>query len=189
MDERDDGALGARLKALRAERALSLEALAAASGVSRAMISRIERGEASPTAALLGRLCASLGVSLSGFFASGRESGSPLSRRGDQEVWRDPDTGYVRRNVSPRMPASQLEIVDVTFPPGERVRFDNPWVTRPTEQVVWVLDGVLEMTVGDTVHRLATGDSLHMRLDRPVAYHNPGDEPVRYAVVLAVSSS
>lgn len=189
MEQADDTDLGARLKALRQERGLTLEALASDSGVSRAMISRIERGEASPTAALLGKLCASLGVSLSGFFASGGEAASPLCRRADQTVWTDPDTGYVRRNVSPRLAGSVLEIVDVTFPPGERVRFDNPWVTRPTEQIVWVLDGDLEMTVGDTVHRLATGDSLHMRLDRPVAYHNPGDRPVRYAVVLAAPPS
>jgi transcriptional regulator with XRE-family HTH domain len=189
MEHSNDTALGARLRHLRMERGLTLDALAGGSGVSRAMISRIERGEASPTAALLGRLCASLGVSLSGFFATEREAASPLSRRSEQVVWRDPDTGYVRRNVSPRQPGSVLEIVDVTFPPGGHVRFDNPWASRPTEQIVWVLDGVLEMTVGDAVHRLGPGDSLHMRLDRPVAYHNPGDSPVRYAVVLAASSA
>jgi transcriptional regulator with XRE-family HTH domain len=188
MELADDASLGKRLKALRRERGFTLDMLAAGSGVSRAMISRIERGEASPTAALLGRLCACLGVSLSGFFAGDGPAPSPLCRRDEQTVWRDPDSGYVRRNVSPRLPDSVLEIVDVTFPPGERVRFDNPWVSRPTEQIVWVLDGELEMTVGDTVHRLGTGDSLHMRLDRPVAYHNPGDQSVRYAVVLAAST-
>jgi transcriptional regulator with XRE-family HTH domain len=187
-DEDDHApACGRRLKDFRQRRGLTLDALAEASGVSRAMISRIERGEASPTAALLGRLCAALGVSMSGFFAAEDRTApaSPLSRRAAQPVWRDPATGYVRRNVSPRLPGSALEIVDVTFPAGERVSFDNPWSSRPTEQIVWVLEGTIELTVGDETHRLGPGDSLHMRLDRPVAYHNPGPTPARYAVVLA----
>lgn len=190
MEADDDARLGLRLRDLRRDRAFTLDALASASGVSRAMISRIERGEASPTAALLGRLCAALGISLSGFFAGegpDARPASPLARRADQATWRDPATGYLRRNVSPRLPGSSLEIVEVTFPPGERVRFDNPWTTRPTEQVVWLFEGALEMTVGEAVHRLAPGDSLHMRLDRPIAYHNPGPGPARYAVVLCAS--
>jgi transcriptional regulator with XRE-family HTH domain len=185
MEDATDEQLGLRLKALRRARGMTLDVLAEASGVSRAMISRVERGEASPTAALLGRLCATLGVSMSSFFATDAEDGSPLSRAAAQTVWRDPATGYVRRNVSPRLPGSALEIVEVTFPPGERVRFDNPWSTRPTEQVVWVLEGAIEMTVGEVVTRLEAGDSLHMRLDRPIGYFNPGPRPARYAVVLS----
>ncbi|MFO1149661.1 MAG: helix-turn-helix domain-containing protein [Alsobacter sp.] len=185
MNDAPEQDLAGRLKALRLARGLTLDALAAGSGVSRAMISRVERGEASPTAALLGRLCATLGVSMSGFFAPEEGAGSPLSRASGQTVWRDPATGYVRRNVSPRLPGSTLEIVEVLFPAGERVRFDNPWSTRPTEQVVWLLDGALEMTVGDEVTRLEAGDSLHMRLDRPIGYFNPGPRPARYAVILS----
>ena len=68
-----------RLKRLRVERGLTLDQLADLSGVSRAMISRIERSEASPTAALLARLCSALGVSLSVFFASAEAEPSPLA--------------------------------------------------------------------------------------------------------------
>lgn len=72
MENKDhilESSIGERIRALRAENGLTLDQLAAESGVSRAMISRIERGEASPTASLLARICAALGLSLSGFFA------------------------------------------------------------------------------------------------------------------------
>jgi transcriptional regulator with XRE-family HTH domain len=184
MDITDDHFIADRLRSLRAARGLGMEALAAASGVSRAMISRIERGEASPTAALLGKLCAAMDVSLSAFFAAGHEAASPLSRAAEQAVWRDPASGYVRRNVSPRVPGSLLEIVDVTFPPGETVRMDAAWTGRPTQQCVWMLEGTLDLTWGEETTRLSAGDCLHMQLDRPIVFHNPGSTPARYAVVL-----
>lgn len=101
MEPELEQAIGIRIRTLRQEKALTLDDLAAASGVSRAMISRIERAEASPTASLLARICAALGLSLSAFFAEEGQA-SPLAQRQEQQVWRDPETGYVRRSVSPR---------------------------------------------------------------------------------------
>jgi mannose-6-phosphate isomerase-like protein (cupin superfamily) len=74
--------------------------------------------------------------------------------------------------------------VDVTFPPGARVTFDRPWTTRGSDQHVWLFEGRLEMTIGDTTHVLEAGDCLHMRLDRAITYHNPTQHPIRYAVIL-----
>ena len=179
--------LAERLRRERTRRNLSLEALAERSGVSRAMISKVERSEASPTAALLGRLCAGLGITLAALFADEERPPEPLSRRAGQPTWRDPETGYVRRDVSPAG-LGPFEIVDVSFPPGARVVFDKAWHGRIIDQQVWVLDGVLEMTVGDAQHRLEAGDCLHMRLDRPIAFRNPTKRAVRYAVVLARES-
>lgn len=184
-----DQRIARRIRSERRRSALSIEALAGRSGVSRAMISRIERAEASATAALLGRLCAGLGISLAALFADESRPSNPLSRAADQPVWRDPDSGYVRRDAAPRGTGSAVEIVDVTFPPGARVAFTAPWLVRGIDQHVWVLDGILELTLGTTTHRLDTGDCLHMRLDEPVAYHNPTSRPVRYAVVLTLEPS
>ena len=189
MMEEIDRRIARRIRAERQRLALSLEALAERSGVSRAMISRIERGEASATAALLGRLCAGLGLSLAGLFADESRPPSPVSRAGDQSVWRDPATGYVRRDVAPRGTGSAVDIVDVTFPPGARVAFEQPWLVRAADQHIWVLEGTLELTLGTTVHRLEAGDCLHTRLDEPIAYHNPTDGPIRYAVVLTLERS
>ena len=77
--------LAERLRALRADRALTLDALAERAGVSRSMISLVERGESSPTAAVLDRLAAGLGVTIASLFADEpRADASPVSRRRDQ---------------------------------------------------------------------------------------------------------
>src|SRR5262245_17787307 len=88
-----------RVRGLRVARGLSLEALAKESGVSRSMISLIERGESSPTAVVLEKLAGSLGVMLATLFdAPSAEGGkrSPVARRADQTEWKDPGSGYVR---------------------------------------------------------------------------------------------
>ncbi len=176
------------LKAARTDRCWTLEQFAEASGVSRAMISKIERGEVSPTAAILARLAAGLGVSLASLFSDTVQSSQPLSRQVDQPVWGDPATGYTRRNVSPSGAHGAAEIVDVIFPPGGRVVFDNALGWHGITQQVWVLDGQIEMMVGSETTSLSTGDCLFMRLDQPLVFHNPGDRPVRYAVVLSRAS-
>jgi transcriptional regulator with XRE-family HTH domain len=176
--------LGDRIRNERLRQHLSIEALAERSGVSRAMISKIERAESSPTAALLGRLCSGLGLSLASLFEDEARRGAPLARAADQPVWRDPATGYVRRDVAPPGTGSPVDIVDVVFPPGARVTYDRPLTIRGSDQHVWVFEGSLELTVGGTTHRLEAGDCLHMRLDTTITYHNPTDRPVHYAVIL-----
>jgi len=173
-----------RVREVRAARGLSLEALASRCGVSRSMISVIERGESSPTAVLLERLAAGLGVPLASLFDAPGPVAEPVARAGDQPQWRDPSSGYVRRNVSPASFASPIQIVEVMFPAGAHVAFDTGARERRVHQQVWVLDGCIEVTVGDARHRLRAGDCLALVLDRPTAYHNPTRKPARYAVVI-----
>lgn len=175
--------LSERLKQARSARGWTLEQFAEASGVSRAMISKIERGEVSPTASVLARLAAGLGTSMASLFPPPRAGIQPLSRWEEQSDWRDPASGYVRRNVSPAGAAA--EIVYVTFPAGGRVVFDNYTASKDIEQQVWVLEGAIEMSIGAEVTLLGTGDCLLMRLDQPITFHNPGDEAARYAVILS----
>ncbi|MGV2108909.1 helix-turn-helix domain-containing protein [Agrobacterium vitis] len=180
-------AIAARLKAIRTARGLTLDQLADLSGVSRAMISRIERAEASPTATLLARLCSALGQSLSIFFAEPNH-GSPLMRRADQPVWRDPETGYLRRAVSAPGTGARVDVVEVELPPGALVQFSaQPASPHPSSrqwQHVWLFEGIIELTVGDTVHRLEPGDCLYMDISEVHAFHNPTDRPVRYGVII-----
>lgn len=183
-----DRRLGARIKALRQKRDLTLDMLATRSGVSRAMISRVERGESSPTAALLDRLCAGLGIVLSALFRDEDHAG-PLARRVDQPVWTDPASGYVRRNVSPPGTGSRLEIVEVEMPAGGRVLLDAPRGGFRLDQQLWLLEGEIVIGLGESEHRLAAGDCLAMLLDGPISFHNPGEGPARYAVVLTAADS
>ncbi|HTZ79854.1 MAG TPA: XRE family transcriptional regulator [Stellaceae bacterium] len=177
--------IAARVRELRASCGLSLDALAERSGVSRSMISLIERGESSPTAALLERLAIGLGVPLASLFdAPPGDGAGPVARRADQPQWRDPGSGYVRRNVSPGRFPSPIQIVEVAFPAGARVAFDTGARDVRVHQQVWVLAGTIEVTVGGDCRRLETGDCFAFLLDRPTAFRNPTRKPARYAVVI-----
>lgn len=181
-----DAHLAKRVRGLRKARDCTLEKLAELSGVSRSMISLIERGETSPTAAVLDKLAGALGVTLASLFSQDSQSEFelPLARRAEQRLWRDPASGYVRRNVSPRGYPSPMELVEVTFPPGKSVAFENVVRNAVTHQQVWVLEGEMEVTVGEKTWRLKTGDCLAMVLERHIAFSNPTRKPARYAVAL-----
>jgi transcriptional regulator with XRE-family HTH domain len=176
-----DQRIGTRIRELRGQKGLTLDALAERADVSRAMLSRIERGESSPTAQLMNKVCGGLGITLSALFAEDTAAASPLSRRDAQPVWRDPATRYLRREVSPA--GSSLDIVDVEFPPRKSVAFDNMRMPN-VEQQVWVLEGVLEMDVGGESFRLNEGDCLKMHLGQPLVFRNPTRRSTRYAVIL-----
>ncbi|MGQ3299566.1 helix-turn-helix domain-containing protein [Reyranella sp.] len=176
--------IAARVRDLRGRHGLSLETLAEASGVSRSMISLIERGESNPTAVLLEKLATGLGVSLATLFEAPAAPPLPMSRRSDQVEWRDPESGYLRRNVSPGGFPSPIQIVEVIFPAGARVAYETAARPGVTHQQVWVLEGSIEMTLGEEHFELCAGDCLAMVLDRPITYHNPTQSPARYCVVI-----
>ncbi|HSI61385.1 MAG TPA: XRE family transcriptional regulator [Ideonella sp.] len=175
-----------RVRELRDGCGYSLDALAERSGVSRSNISLIERGRSSPTAVVLDRLATGLGVTVASLFESTAAAAplSPLARVAEQPVWTDPASGYVRRNVSPPAAGAPLQLVDVIFPAGQRVAYDTGAREAEIHQQVWMIDGAMEMTVGDAHWRLEMGDCLTMRLDRPIVYHNPTRKAARYLVAL-----
>ena len=166
-----------RRRALR----LTLDQLAARTGVSRAMISKIERGEVQASAVVLDRLCSGIGTTLSALFA--RDPASPLLRRDDQPTWTDPASGYVRREVAPAGTGSPVRIVEVNFPPDAAVAFDRT-PERPLDQHVWMLEGAMEIATGGHVHDLHAGDCLHMTVLEGAKFRNVSGKPARYAVVV-----
>jgi transcriptional regulator with XRE-family HTH domain len=176
-----------RVKDLRARHGLSLTGLSVKSGVSRSMISLIERGETSPTAAVLEKLAAGLDTSLAGLFDTPPPAAAapgPVVRHRDQVEWRDPDSGYRRRNVTPPGLGAPFQIVEVHFPAGRTVTFDNNGRDDRLHQQVWVLSGTMEITCGQDRQRLEAGDCFAMQLDRVIAFHNPTARSARYAVVI-----
>jgi len=121
--------------------------------------------------------------------AAGPSSLSPVVRRDEQPEWRDPASGYLRRKVSPPGVPQPMQIVEVRFPAGGRVAFENGARDVRVHQQVWVLDGAIDITLGTERHRLREGDCLAMQLDRPTMFHNPTRKPARYAVVIASESA
>jgi transcriptional regulator with XRE-family HTH domain len=174
--------LAAAVQSARTTQALSATALAERSGVSRAMVGKIERGEVQPTAALLARLSAALGMTLTELIARAEGDERRLVRSGEQLVWTDPDTGYTRRALSP--PAGgPLELIDVELPAGARVELAAQLYTFIHQQI-WVLAGHLRFHEGDEVHELDAGDCLQLGPPSPCAFVNPTASACRYLVAL-----
>lgn len=164
---------------------MSVADLAEKSGVSRAMISKIERLEASPTASLLGRLCSGLGITLSSLIASAEKSaGPPIARAAEQPVWRDPDTGLLRTMVSPLNTGSRMEIVHVELPPGADVKYDA-MPQAHYDQHVYVLQGKLTMSFGAEEVDLNVGDCVRSRFDVSHSFANRGRSGCKYLVFIA----
>ncbi|MGE0120419.1 MAG: helix-turn-helix domain-containing protein [Dongiaceae bacterium] len=181
--------IAARVRALRAERGMSLDALAARCAVSRSMISLIERGESSPTAVVLEKIATGLGVALATLFDDAGAPADPVSRRADRTPWRDPQSGYVRRNISPAAFPSPIRIVEVVLPAGARVAYETGARDVNIHQQIWIRSGSIEVTAGGVTHRLGEDDCLAMRLDAPTAFRNRTRKPARYIVVAAAERS
>lgn len=194
MDSTEEQAIhqriAATLRALRQQAGLSLEELASATGVSRSALSQIERAQSSPTAVVLSRIASGLGVPLATLFGAPEPAANaaPLVRHAQQATWQDPASGYQRRAVSPPHYPSPIQIVEVVFPPGARVAYDNAPHGASVHQQVWMLEGTMHFTVGDDAYTLRAGDCLAHTLDRPTHFHNPSRRVARYAVVLVTQA-
>jgi transcriptional regulator with XRE-family HTH domain len=183
MSETLSGRIGEALRAARADRGLTLVQLASVSGVSKSMISMVERAEANPSAAILSQLAAALGIPLARFFQGRWRTATRMRAKRDQLVWRDPETGYLRKALSPD--GGVISLAEVTLPPGREVTLDNGPNLAAFEQQILVIEGRLLLTIGSTCHDMSSGDCAMMRLDAPVRFSNPASSPVRYLVAVA----
>lgn len=172
------------LRTARLARGLSTAALAQASGVSRASIVKLERADAQPSAALLARLCAPLGLTLSELF-SRTEDTHPVRRvvrAADAPVWTDPATGHVRRSLSPA-PDGPVQLTEIELPAGAATTYPAAAYV-PIHQQVWVLAGRLDLHEGSEHHELAAGDCLELGPASDCTFSNPGTTPARYLVAV-----
>jgi transcriptional regulator with XRE-family HTH domain len=175
--------LGERLRRLRRQRGMTLEALAEASGISKSMISLAERGESSPSAGVLDKLAGALGIPTGVLFLPEEQPGGPpVSRASEQPVWRDPDSGYLRRTLSPSGTSAHFMLSEVELPPGAVVSYANSERLALVEQQVWVIAGVLVLDAGGERHLLSAGDCAFMRLGQPTRFANETARPTRYLV-------
>jgi transcriptional regulator with XRE-family HTH domain len=172
-----------RLASLRAEHGWSLEMLADRTGISRSTLSRLERSELSPTAAMLGQLCSVYGWTLSRLMADAEARPPSLVRAGEQAEWTDPETRYRRRLVSPPTADLRGELVEVRIPAGAIVSFETAPVVG-LEHHLWMLDGVLTLDVDGSTFRLAKGDCLRYVLTGPTRFQATGKREARYVIAM-----
>jgi transcriptional regulator with XRE-family HTH domain len=180
-----EGRIADGIKSHRELLGLSANDLAERSGVSRAMVSKIERREVSPTAALLGRLCNGLGITLSSLIASAEANAAPaITRAVSQPTWRDPETGLLRTMVSPLHTDSRIEIVQIELPGGAEVRYEAQRHTQYDQQV-WVQQGKLTLTLASADYELGPGDCMRSRVDVAHAFANRGRGACKYLVFIS----
>ncbi|RVV97198.1 helix-turn-helix domain-containing protein [Mesobaculum littorinae] len=176
-------ALAAHLRSLRTDRGLTLQALAEASGVSRATLSRIENAEASPTAETLGRLAAALSLPISQLLAPLEQDFPAHVPRAAQSLWQDRDAGFERRTLSPPSGRLRLEVIECTLAPHRRIAYDQPAVPGQEHHLV-LLSGSLRLSVDGATHDLCPGDCLRYRLRGASCFETQADA-ARYLIALA----
>jgi transcriptional regulator with XRE-family HTH domain len=166
----------------RLARGWSLAEVAERSGVSKAMLSKIERGETSPTAALLARLAPAFDLTLAGLLLRLHPEPGRVSRAADQPQWIDPETGYVRRQVL-AVPDHPIELATIELPAGQHVSF--PAATYAfIRQAIWVCSGQLTIVEGHDRHLLGPGDCLAFGAPSDVVIANETSSPCSYLVAL-----
>lgn len=178
--------LAEEVRRRRKERDLSLEQLATLSGVSRSMISKIERAEAVPSTTVLSRLAEALGVTFSRLMAPATEREVLLIPASRQPVLRDEASGFLRRCISPVLPGRGIDWVLNTLPPsattGEFVAH-----RRGVSEYIYVLKGRLRASVAERSFVVEEGDSLYFEADAGHAFTNLGTEPCQYFLVIDAS--
>ncbi|MCE5997928.1 helix-turn-helix domain-containing protein [Acinetobacter nosocomialis] len=176
-----------RIRELRLAHGYTLDVLAARCQVSRSAISLIERGETSPTAVVLEKLANGLEIPLTKIFTNETTSPSPqpFIRRNEQADWQDPETGYVRRIVSPPNLKLPFQIVEIEFPPHARITYEISESSKVVQQQLWVVEGQIDIQLGKNSYALGEGDCLAMQLDQPVIYSNNSSQVARYILVVS----
>lgn len=178
-----DRRIAQRLRSLRAERGWSLDDLARRSAVSRATLSRLENAEVSPTASVLGKLCAAYGMTMSRLMHMVEDDFAPVVRRSTQRTWTDPTIGFRRRSVSPPAKTLAGEVLECDLDPGTRITYDS--APRPgLEHHLLLIEGQLQITVDGQAHDLRPGDCLRYQLFGTTAFVTSEQSGARYILFI-----
>jgi XRE family transcriptional regulator, regulator of sulfur utilization len=183
----DLGALGERVRLERVRRRLSLDDVAARSGVSRSMLSAVERGAKAPTVLVLDRIATALDTSIARLLGEERASRVVVLRHDEQDVARDP-SGWERRILSPVLPGVEFELMQTTIPAGVDAGAFAPHAPGSREYLA-IASGTLELTLDGDVHLLRAGDSIFYAGDCVHAFANPGPDTCVYYLAMDLGNS
>ena len=174
---------GARVRAARLQRSLTLDALAAAAGISRAALSKLERGEHSPSLTAAINVARALGITLAQLL--GEEERRPVVTiaKSERLLFQDPTTGIERQLLSPAFAGRGIEFIRVTLPPGAATDDLRPYQPA-VDKYLLVAEGTLRVVIGDEPYVLDEGDALYFRADAPHRFENAGPANCSYVAVL-----
>lgn len=179
--------LGARVRATRLARGLALIAVAGRAGVSRSMLSAVERGGKVPTVLMLDRIATALDTSIARLLGEERAARVIILRHAAQDVARGP-SGWERRILSPVLPGVEFELMRTTIPPGVDAGVFAPH-TRGSREYLAMERGTLQLMVDGTPYTLRAGDSAYYAGDCHHQFVNPGREPCVYYLAMELGES
>ena len=168
------------LKRERSQRGWSLTQAADATGVSKAMLGQIERGESSPTIATLWKIATGFNLSFSAFISAGEPE--PQRSHPTPAAYQQSDRGMQATLLFPFDPETRFELLAIELAAGA-LSESSAHEAGIIEHVI-VLEGELEICLNGEWQRLACGEGIRFRADRPHAYRNSGVKPVRFHDVI-----
>jgi transcriptional regulator with XRE-family HTH domain len=174
-------AVGKNLRRLRTKRGLSLERLARASGVSRAMLGQIELGQSTPTINVLWKISRALGVRFSSLIVDAGPAPTVM-RESQARTLTSHDGTFVSRALFPFDQPREVEFYELRLAPDSAEKAE-PHPPGTKENLV-VVDGALEMVIAGHRHQLGTGDAILFEADVPHEYWNRGSAPLRMFLVM-----
>jgi transcriptional regulator with XRE-family HTH domain len=178
------GRLGDRIRELRRGRGLTLDELAELSGVSRAMISKLERGEKNPTLVVAAKLAEGLGVTLSRLAGTEERREIFVVPRERRMVMRDPETGFERQLLSPNFVGRGVEFIRNKIPEGSTSGEFPPHRSGVEEHIV-VERGSLRAILSSEEYLLREGDALYFEADVRHRFDNAGKGECSYYLVIS----
>jgi transcriptional regulator with XRE-family HTH domain len=159
--------MGARLRAARKAHGYTLEQLASASGLTKGFLSRVERDETSPSVASLLTLCEVMSIDVGSLFSAPDVA---LVRRDEAPAINLGGTGVTEQLMTPRG-QSALQLIHSRIDPGGSGGSQLYTINCDTE-VVYVLEGSIEMVFSDRTQKLSTGDALTFSGGEPHTWNN-----------------
>ena len=181
----DNGAVGARVRALRESMGLSLRDLAERSGVSAPMLSQVERGETSPTLAVAGRIAAGLDLTLSQLLRLDEGQHVVVVRAGEGRTRER--AGHRTQELTPPLPGQRADVSLHSLEPGASTGgSDDPPIHEPgARETAYVLSGELTLVIDGESHQLGVGDSVTFDADLPHHFENRSQAPAEFIAVVA----
>lgn len=170
--------LGERIKRFRLERNLTLKDVELAAKVSATHVSEIERGMTSPTVGALARIARALGTEPSYFLSRDAYPLCSVVRQSSRRVLEDHDWGAKISRLSNGVTGTNMSFLEFEIGPGPARDIQPRSYTG--EALVHVLQGLLEVRVGEDVHLLKEGDSIHFQSKDPHTVRNIGERAARF---------
>lgn len=173
--------IGSVIRKVRMERGLSLDETARITGVSKAMLGQIERGESSPTVSTLWKIATGLRISFSALLGSGSTTYAPVSIDSIQPM-QEENGAMLLYDVFPFDPAAGFEIFTIQLRPG--CRYTSPSHSTVAEEYVIVTEGSLELTIGLQIFTLNKGMAIKFKGDEPHTYANPRQDMATFQNII-----